>query len=689
MDFGLRYPDFVAPQPSNPLSWLDKLGGAIHGVVDRRRLQGELAPGANGQVDYSAAALGEARRGNLDKAKSLLDLGTAADTRAAMQDYASGTGFGGNYAQTLGVGTAPAAATGTAPVPGAPASAASGGLGVSIPAPAASSPRAAMDIRPEAQQFGQAFSALGYNPAAVAGWLGNIQQENSGTASTKPYVDSDGLIHRGSIQWSPERWARVSGYAAKNGLDINTPAGQAKAADWELKTYYPQVYAQLQRAQTPEEAATILGKGYEVTGFMGPRASYARQAFNKLGAQGPQQPYQVAGPAVAGPGGNAAPAASVAASAGAPALAQPATAPSQAQMPPAVARAYAAMQSPRFALLPPAIQAGAQRLVTMWQQQANQGREQFNADRSYNLAVQTGQRADAAAARAAEQAGVPAGYRKKPDGGLEPIPGGPAGSTNDINNYSYAKSQGYQGTLDQFMLDQKRASAIKQLGEIPPGYRVVYDGQGNPVSMEKIPGGPLDTAATTARAQAVQGAQNVLDTIDRASEMVKANPVLTTGVGGTILQNLPGSAAKDVSALLTTIKANASLDRLQQMRAASPTGGALGNVSNYEDQILSAAIGNVEQSQSSDQLLYNLQHVRDVYKMIVDGVDPVSVGRDPDAAKILAAQRGGQTGSASPPVPSNRFGDAFGGTKAQTAAPQLDVGQSRTLGNGITIKRVQ
>ena len=60
---------------------------------------------------------------------------------------------------------------------------------------------------------------------------------------------------------------------------------------------------------------------------------------------------------------------------------------------------------------------------------------------------------------------------------------------------------------------------------------------------------------------------------------------------------VPGSSAKNVSALLDTVKANVGFEQLSAMRAASPTGGALGAVSERENALLQSVLGSVEQSQ--------------------------------------------------------------------------------------------
>lgn len=73
---------------------------------------------------------------------------------------------------------------------------------------------------------------------------------------------------------------------------------------------------------------------------------------------------------------------------------------------------------------------------------------------------------------------------------------------------------------------------------------------------------------------------------------------------------LPGTPARDLEATISTIKANIGFDRLQEMRDASPTGGALGQVSERELQFLQYVIANLDLSQSPEQLQQNLNVVR-------------------------------------------------------------------------------
>jgi GH24 family phage-related lysozyme (muramidase) len=111
----------------------------------------------------------------------------------------------------------------------------------------------------------------------------------------------------------------------------------------------------------------------------------------------------------------------------------------------------------------------------------------------------------------------------------------------------------------------------------------------------------------------------VTDDIDRALKLADDATLPATGPLAAVTQYIPGTNSYDVRNLLTTIKSNAGFDRLQQMREASPTGGALGAVSNRENELLQSTIGNLEQSQSDAQFRRNLKRVKNVYLDIIHG----------------------------------------------------------------------
>lgn len=121
----------------------------------------------------------------------------------------------------------------------------------------------------------------------------------------------------------------------------------------------------------------------------------------------------------------------------------------------------------------------------------------------------------------------------------------------------------------------------------------------------------------------------VVDDINRALKLESEATIPASGPIAAVSQYIPGTNSYNVKALLETVKSNAGFDRLQRMRESSPTGGALGNVSNEEGARLERAIGNLEQSQDPEQFRYNLKRVKNIYLDIIHGK-----GKGPEREKL-------------------------------------------------------
>ena len=76
---------------------------------------------------------------------------------------------------------------------------------------------------------------------------------------------------------------------------------------------------------------------------------------------------------------------------------------------------------------------------------------------------------------------------------------------------------------------------------------------------------------------------------------------------GSALSGWPGSQAQALKTILNTIKANVGFQALQEMRANSPTGGALGQVSERELAYLQATLGDIAQEQDGAILAEKLR----------------------------------------------------------------------------------
>lgn len=115
-------------------------------------------------------------------------------------------------------------------------------------------------------------------------------------------------------------------------------------------------------------------------------------------------------------------------------------------------------------------------------------------------------------------------------------------------------------------------------------------------------------------------ADRIINTIDQALPLIGYT---TAGVAGAL--NIPGTEGRDLETALTTIKANLGFDRLQQMRDASKTGGALGQVAVKELEALQATVASLDRGQSPDKLRENLQDIKyyyDRWSKAVKGEDP-------------------------------------------------------------------
>jgi hypothetical protein len=77
---------------------------------------------------------------------------------------------------------------------------------------------------------------------------------------------------------------------------------------------------------------------------------------------------------------------------------------------------------------------------------------------------------------------------------------------------------------------------------------------------------------------------------------------------------IPGTPAKNVRRLIDSVRANIGFEELNNLRMQSPTGGALGQVTERELQFLQSVLGSLEQDQSPAQLKRNLETVLERFR---------------------------------------------------------------------------
>jgi len=205
---------------------------------------------------------------------------------------------------------------------------------------------------------------------------------------------------------------------------------------------------------------------------------------------------------------------------------------------------------------------------------------------------------------------------------------------NEQNQVNPAYLQGRRAGATRVNVNNSSGSRfpIPEYSKLEPGFVYIRNPDGTVKLNDRgipevapVVGGKADTAAkvledkANLRADARQKvADVVLDEIDIAQTLISGANTPTTGLIGGVLSNIDSTSAGALKNRLETIKSNIGMDKLQSMREASPTGGALGQVSNFENRLLQAVFGSLEQSQTAADLQYNLNRVAQIYSRIVN-----------------------------------------------------------------------
>jgi hypothetical protein len=216
-------------------------------------------------------------------------------------------------------------------------------------------------------------------------------------------------------------------------------------------------------------------------------------------------------------------------------------------------------------------------------------------------------------------------------------------------NYEYAKNQGFTGTIFDYerkLKEAGRAPAAPRPEQPPVAVVDPVTGKQVYVTREEALHGRMAPASAmegltpkeiqTREAkypQATLAVKTIESSSDRLASDLEAlakHPGLS-GISGLVYGNTP-AITKDARVALEKYKsilARGGFAELQAMRSASPTGGALGNVSNQENQYLRDAFAAIGRSQDTADLKTALesaanvaraakQRVRDAYDLTYD-----------------------------------------------------------------------
>lgn len=163
------------------------------------------------------------------------------------------------------------------------------------------------------------------------------------------------------------------------------------------------------------------------------------------------------------------------------------------------------------------------------------------------------------------------------------------------------------GAIDQ---DLKRAQIITEGAQAE---KAIADAEKARAEADAKTQEKVQAAKTAARALDDFEAQNevVFTAIDEAIRLATKYPTATgpqSEVEVMGVRTFPGAA--DLAAQLEVVKSNVGFDQLQEMRENSPTGGALGPVSDTENRLLQSTQGAIQQTQSRAQFIAGLRRLK-------------------------------------------------------------------------------
>lgn len=232
--------------------------------------------------------------------------------------------------------------------------------------------------------------------------------------------------------------------------------------------------------------------------------------------------------------------------------------------------------------------------------------------------------------------------------------------TDDIKEFEYAVRGGFKGTFSEWM-QNKRASAgqyglnplwgtnergdpvafqasnqggVKPI-DLPPGVKWQHgvekvdmgdrwglldkkSGQIIGYLPKNIAGAKVEEAVGEDRGKIITTAPKLIATVESLEQQHRlvrdeirralqlTEQTAAAGIPSIITSKIPGTTGYQLAQLIKTIKANVGFDKLNQMRAESPTGGALGQVAVQELEYLQAVLGSLEQAQDPAVIQDNL-----------------------------------------------------------------------------------
>jgi len=167
-----------------------------------------------------------------------------------------------------------------------------------------------------------------------------------------------------------------------------------------------------------------------------------------------------------------------------------------------------------------------------------------------------------------------------------------AGGDTEVANQFIAWGQAQPETIDKTNMTRNYMKFAKEKGVTAIGKQATEVFKEKRAKEKDLP------RAQAALSEQIAETDTAKETIDR---IIKKIDNWSAGMGS-LLKDVPMTSALELAADLETLKAIVGFSKLQAMRSASKTGGALGQVSEKENKLLQAVLGTLDQAQSPEKL---------------------------------------------------------------------------------------
>jgi hypothetical protein len=157
-------------------------------------------------------------------------------------------------------------------------------------------------------------------------------------------------------------------------------------------------------------------------------------------------------------------------------------------------------------------------------------------------------------------------------------------------------------------IKQKQADADEKFRQAQLSETIRSTKAGEYLSGQNVAEG--GSVSQTAQEQTPYSQERSFRTLPSVQELSPRVGIDTVGPLAVLSARIPGTPAYDFKSEIETLKSNIAFGELTAMREASKTGGALGQVSDTENKLLSASLGSLDQGQSPENFKRQLEKIK-------------------------------------------------------------------------------